>query len=148
MAGACFEQLSQNVANLFLFCRSTIDINTTFGCIWLSESWKKWKSFPLHMFRASWINTQSTKKKIRYSKFSIFIICIQIFIAFRVFHSLEFFVSVIFFISNLLHISTATLTALGSLILCSGTKLYQLSSVMAFSVASDKEDMHIVLFHC
>ena len=53
--GAFFEQYPPNLAKLFVFCRSTIDITITFGYVWLYKIWKKWKSFPLHMFRASCI---------------------------------------------------------------------------------------------
>ena len=55
-AGAFFEPSPPNLANLFLFCRCTNDITITSGYIWLFQSWKKWKSFPLQLFRASWID--------------------------------------------------------------------------------------------
>ena len=55
VAGAFFEKHPPNLAKLFVFCRSIIDITITFGYMWLYEIWKKWKSFPLHIFRASWI---------------------------------------------------------------------------------------------
>ena len=35
MAGAFFEQHPPNLAKLFVFCRSTIDITITFGYMWL-----------------------------------------------------------------------------------------------------------------
>ena len=45
----------QTWQSFFVFCRSTIDITITFGFMWLYRIWKIWNSFPLHMFRASWI---------------------------------------------------------------------------------------------
>ena len=56
VAGAFFEQYPPNLAKLFVFCRFTIDITITFGYLWLYRIWKNWKSFPLHMFRASCSN--------------------------------------------------------------------------------------------
>ena len=57
MAGAFFEPSPPNLANLFLFCRCTNDITIISGYIWLFRNWKKWKSFPLQLFRASCIKS-------------------------------------------------------------------------------------------
>ena len=43
VAGAFFDQYPPNLAKLFAFCRSTIDITITFGYMWSYKIWKKMK---------------------------------------------------------------------------------------------------------